>query len=103
MFQVKRDIIKIDNESMHREGLGSQAINSDNINREEAEEIVRQYARSDRVDDLVFSSELNFDERKEVRYMAKRFNLSEKMVAVPMGKVKKTRSVKHDLYCWYYD
>ena len=84
---MKRDIIKIDNESMHREGLGSQAINSDNINREEAEEIVRQYARSDRVDDLVFSSELNFDERKEVRYMAKRFNLSEKMVAVPMGKV----------------
>ena len=84
---MKREIIKVDNESMNREGFGSKAIDSDNITREEAEEIVKQYANSDRIDDLVFASELNFDERKEVRYMAKRFNLSEKMIAVPNGRV----------------
>ncbi|XP_023335456.1 uncharacterized protein LOC111706750 isoform X2 [Eurytemora carolleeae] len=88
-FKMKREIIKVDNESMNREGFGSKAIDSDNITREEAEEIVKQYANSDRIDDLVFASELNFDERKEVRYMAKRFNLLEKMIAVPNGRGKR--------------
>jgi hypothetical protein len=72
---------------LNREGLGSQAIDSDKINREEAEEIVRQYASSNRVDELVFSSELNFDERKELRMMAKRYGLTEKMAVQPAGRV----------------
>ena len=78
------------NESINREGLGSQAINSDNISREEAESIIRDYARcstststttsststrSDGITDLVFASDLNFDERKEIRIMAKRSGL----------------------------
>ena len=52
---------------------------------------MQQYASSDRVDELIFSSELNFDERKEIRYMAKRYNLSEKIVAVPAGRVSQSR------------
>lgn len=84
---MKRDIIKVDNESINREGLGSKAIDSDHITREEAEDIVRNYAASNRLDDLVFASELNFDERMEIRYMAKRYNLCEKLVAVPAGRV----------------
>jgi len=70
------------NESIYREGLG-QVIDSDNINREEAEEFVRKYAISNRMDDLVFSSQLNFDERKELRRMAERYGLSEKVMVQP--------------------
>merc|ERR1719431_1931998 len=71
--------IEVKNESINREGLGSQAINSDNISREEAETIIRDYARSEGITDLVFSSDLNFDERKEIRIMAKRYGLSERI------------------------
>lgn len=59
-----------------REGLGSKAINSDNINKEEAEEIIRNYASNDDLEDLTFSSELMFDERKEIMMMSKRYGLS---------------------------
>ena len=87
LFQGRLEPVQIGNESMNREGLGSQAIDSDNINRDQAEEIVRKFAASNRVDDLVFSSELNFDERKEIRMMAKRYGLSEKMAVQPAGRV----------------
>ena len=72
--------IKIKNESINQEGLGSKAINSDNITREEADEIIKNYASSDAIEDLTFSSELNFDERKEMKMMAKRYGLSERTV-----------------------
>ena len=71
--------IEVKNESINREGLGSNAINSDNISREEAENIIRNYAQSEGIEDLVFSSDLNFDERKEIRIMAKRYGLSERI------------------------
>ena len=71
--------IEVKNESINREGLGSQAINSDNISREEAETLIRDYAGSDSIEDLVFASDLNFDERKEIRIMAKRYGLSERI------------------------
>ena len=87
IYQGRAEPIQIGNEPINREGLGSQAIDSDKINRDEAEEIVRTYAASNRMDDLVFSSELNFDERKEIRYMAKRYGLTEKMVVQPVGRV----------------
>jgi hypothetical protein len=80
---------------MNREGLGSQAIDSDNITREQAEEIVRNYAASNRVDDLVFASELNFDERKEIRMLAKRYGLAERMAVQPAGRVC---NASHDIF-----
>ena len=52
---------------------------------------MRNFASSDRMDDLVFSSELNFDERKEIRYMAKRYGLTEKMAVQPVGWVSTYR------------
>ena len=61
-------------ENFNREGLG-QAINSDNIQREEAEEIIRKYAASDELEDLSFSSELQYDERKEIAIVAKKYGL----------------------------
>ena len=100
---MKRDIIKIENESINREGLGSKAIDSDKIKREEAEDIVRQYAASDSMEELVFASELNFDERMEIRYMAKRFNLSEKLVAVPTGPQGRVSArVFYGIICYFF-
>lgn len=61
-------------ENFNRAGLG-QAINSDNIQREEAEEIIRKYAASDELEDLSFSSELLYDERKEIAIVAKKYGL----------------------------
>ena len=61
-------------ENFNREGLG-QTINSDNIQREEAEEIIRKYAASDELKDLSFSSELQYDERKELAMVAKKYGL----------------------------
>ena len=42
--------IKITNESINHEGLGSKAINRNNINREEANEIIMNYANSDAIE-----------------------------------------------------
>jgi len=72
--------IQIKNESINKEGLGSNSINSDNITRDEASEIIKNYASSDAIEDLTFSSELSFDERKEIKMMAKRYGLSERTV-----------------------
>ena len=44
---------------MDKEGLGYNAINSDSIQREEAEDMIRSYAASNSLEDLVFSSELH--------------------------------------------
>ena len=51
MFQLKQ--------AMDKEGLGYNAINSDSIQREEAEDMIRSYAASNSLEDLVFSSELH--------------------------------------------
>ena len=67
-------------ESINKEGLGSKVINSDNITRDEAAEIIKNYASSDSLEELTFSSELNFDERMEIKMMAKRYGLSERTV-----------------------
>jgi len=67
-------------ESFNREGLGCKAIDSDNITRDEVTEIIENYASSDSIEELTFSSELNFDERLEIKMMAKRYGLSERTV-----------------------
>ena len=61
-------------DNFYRAGLG-QAINSDNIQREEAEEIIKKYAASEELEDLSFSSELLYDERKEIAIVAKKYGL----------------------------
>ena len=63
-------------ENANKEGLGSRAINGDSIQREEAEDIIRKYAASDDMEDLAFSSDLGFEERKEIAIVAKKFGLT---------------------------
>ena len=67
-------------ENANKEGLGSRAINGDSIQREEAEDIIRKYASSDDMEDLAFSSELGFEERKEIAMVAKKFGLTTRKV-----------------------
>ena len=67
-------------ENANKEGLGSRAINGDSIQREEAEDIIRKYAASDDMEDLAFSSDLGFEERKEIAIVAKKFGLTTRKV-----------------------
>jgi len=66
--------------NFNRGGLGSKASDSDNITREEVRKMIEKYAASDSIEELTFSSELNFDERLEIKMMAKRYGLSERTV-----------------------
>eukprot|EP00088_Acartia_fossae_P018337 TRINITY_DN20595_c0_g1_i1.p1 TRINITY_DN20595_c0_g1~~TRINITY_DN20595_c0_g1_i1.p1 ORF type:complete len:738 (+),score=156.07 TRINITY_DN20595_c0_g1_i1:237-2216(+) len=82
-FKKKNEVITTFNDSIHREGLGSTTtINSNNITREDADKILSKYASSKQTDELVFSSELTFDERLEIRRLAKRYNLVERLETV---------------------
>jgi len=74
--------IKATNESINREGLGMRTIDCDKISREESEKIIKEYASSDSIKDVTFSSELSFDERLDLRMMIKRYGLSEKVLKV---------------------
>ena len=64
------------------EGLGSKPINANNIQQEEAENIIKRYIASDDMQDLSFSSELGFDERSEIVKVAKKYGLYTKKVLV---------------------
>jgi len=86
--------VKVTGESVYRKGFGnnsfSKSINSDNITREEVEDIIRNYANSDDLDDLTFQSEFSFDERMEMKMLAKRYGLCERtaLQTEPSGKRK---------------
>ena len=82
MFQLKQ--------AMDKEGLGYNAINSDSIQREEAEDMIRSYAASNSVEDLVFSSELAFEERKEIAMLARKYGLAARKVMENRGGWKRT-------------
>ena len=56
------------------------SIDSDSINRQEAEDIIKKYAASEGSDDLVFASELAFEERKELAIVAKKYGLNTRKV-----------------------
>ena len=75
---------------MDKEGLGYNAINSDSIQREEAEDMIRSYAASNSVEDLVFSSELAFEERKEIAMLARKYGLAARKVMENRGGWKRT-------------
>ena len=75
---------------MDKEGLGYNAINSDSIQREEAEDMIRSYAASNSVQDLVFSSELAFEERKEIAMLARKYGLAARKVMENRGGWKRT-------------
>ena len=77
--------------SVNNEGLGSKTINSDIINRQEAEDLIKKYAASDNTEDLCFSSELGHDERKEIAMVAQKYKLLHR-------KVMKTESGRRRLY-----
>ena len=82
LFQLKQ--------AMDKEGLGYNAINSDSIQREEAEDMIRSYAASNSVEDLVFSSELAFEERKEIAMLARKYGLAVRKVMENRGGWKRT-------------
>ncbi|XP_066571200.1 NF-kappa-B-repressing factor isoform X2 [Amia ocellicauda] len=66
-------------EQFTREGLGLDMERSGNqLNKRDIEEIIRNYASSDRQDDLRFSTELNNDERKQIHQMAQKYGLRSK-------------------------
>nr|XP_006632960.2 PREDICTED: NF-kappa-B-repressing factor isoform X1 [Lepisosteus oculatus] len=66
-------------EQFTREGLGLDVDRGGNqLNKRDIEEIIRNYASSDRQDDLRFSSELNNEERKQIHQMAQKYGLRSK-------------------------
>ena len=71
-----------------REGMGSKAIDCDNITREEATAMIENYVTSNSVGELTFSSELSIDERSEIKMLSKRYNLSERTVMENSGRNK---------------
>ncbi|KAJ8281678.1 hypothetical protein COCON_G00041970 [Conger conger] len=66
-------------EQFSREGLGLDADKPGNqLSKRDIEEIIRNYASSDRQDDLRFSTELNNDERKQIHQISQKYGLRSK-------------------------
>ncbi|XP_034759731.2 NF-kappa-B-repressing factor-like [Acipenser ruthenus] len=66
-------------EQFSREGLGLDMDKGGNrLNKRDIEEIIRNYACSERQDDLRFSTELNNDERKQIHQMSQKYGLRSK-------------------------
>ncbi|KAL0973640.1 hypothetical protein UPYG_G00207780 [Umbra pygmaea] len=66
-------------EQFSREGLGMDMDKSGNqLTKRNIEEIIRNYASSDRQDDLRFSTELNNDERKQIHQISQKYGLRSK-------------------------
>uniref|UniRef100_W5JXS1 NFKB repressing factor n=1 Tax=Astyanax mexicanus TaxID=7994 RepID=W5JXS1_ASTMX len=62
-----------------REGLGMDMDRHGNqLSKRDIEEIIRNYACSDRQDDLRFSTELNNDERKQIHHVSQKYGLRSK-------------------------
>ncbi|XP_048885108.1 NF-kappa-B-repressing factor [Brienomyrus brachyistius] len=66
-------------EQFSREGLGLDADKPGNqLSKKDIEDIIREYASSDRQDDLRFSTELNNDERKQIHQVSQKYGLRSK-------------------------
>lgn len=66
-------------EQLSREGLGLDADKPGNqLSKKDIEDIIREYAGSDRQDDLRFSTELNNDERKQIHQVSQKYGLRSK-------------------------
>ncbi|XP_026136339.1 NF-kappa-B-repressing factor-like isoform X1 [Carassius auratus] len=66
-------------EQFTREGLGMDMDRQSNqMTKRDIEEIIRNYASSDRQDDLRFSTELNNEERRQIHQVSQRYGLRSK-------------------------
>ncbi|KAK2891173.1 hypothetical protein QQF64_007379 [Cirrhinus molitorella] len=66
-------------EQFTREGLGMDMDRQSNqLTKRDIEEIIRNYASSDRQDDLRFSTELNNEERRQIHQVSQRYGLRSK-------------------------
>ncbi|KTF84825.1 hypothetical protein cypCar_00006803 [Cyprinus carpio] len=66
-------------EQFTREGLGMDMDrHSNQLTKRDIEEIIRNYASSDRQDDLRFSTELNNEERRQIHQVSQRYGLRSK-------------------------
>ncbi|XP_029518250.2 LOW QUALITY PROTEIN: NF-kappa-B-repressing factor [Oncorhynchus nerka] len=66
-------------EQFSREGLGMDMDKSGNqLTKRNIEDIIRNYASSERQDDLRFSTELNNDERKQIHQISQKYGLRSK-------------------------
>ena len=66
-------------EQFSREGLGMDMDKPTNqLSKRDIEDIIRNYATSDRQDDLRFSSDLNNDERKQIHHISQKYGLRSK-------------------------
>ncbi|XP_028816213.1 NF-kappa-B-repressing factor isoform X2 [Denticeps clupeoides] len=66
-------------EQFSREGLGMDLDRPGHqVTKRDIEEIIRNYASSDRQDDLRFSTELNNDERKQIHQVSQKYGLRSK-------------------------
>ncbi|KAJ0002828.1 hypothetical protein NQD34_007977 [Periophthalmus magnuspinnatus] len=63
-------------EQFSREGLGLDA--DIQLNKRDLEDVIRNYAASDRQDDLRFSSDLTNDERKQIHQISQKYGLRSK-------------------------
>ncbi|XP_070554406.1 NF-kappa-B-repressing factor-like isoform X2 [Ptychodera flava] len=85
-------------ERHRREGLGmGRPVGTDKIDYKTAQEIIKNYALSDNQDDLVFSSELNNDERKVIHQAAGKFGLKSRSYGSGDNRylvIKKIRNAK---------
>ncbi|KAM6427322.1 NF-kappa-B-repressing factor isoform 1-T1 [Liasis olivaceus] len=65
-------------EQFKREGLGLDVERGSQITKKDIEQIIQNYAFSDRKIDLTFSTELTNDERKQIHQIAQRYGLKSK-------------------------
>ncbi|XP_017263506.1 NF-kappa-B-repressing factor [Kryptolebias marmoratus] len=66
-------------EQFSREGLGMDMDKTGNqLSKRDIEDIIRNYASSDRTDDLRFSNELTNDERKQIHQISQKYGLRSK-------------------------
>lgn len=66
-------------EQFSREGLGMEMVKAGNLlSKRDIEDVIRNYASSDRTDDLRFSNELTDDERKQIHQISQKYGLRSK-------------------------
>ncbi|KAK3535751.1 hypothetical protein QTP70_021046 [Hemibagrus guttatus] len=65
-------------EQFTREGLGMDMEKHGHLTKRDIEEIIRNYACSERQDDLRFSTELNNEERKQIHQVSQKYGLRSK-------------------------
>ncbi|XP_072913950.1 NF-kappa-B-repressing factor isoform X1 [Hemitrygon akajei] len=66
-------------EQFKREGLGLEMSKSNSkLNKRDIEDLIKNYARSDRQEELTFSKELTNDERMQIHQMAAKYGLKSK-------------------------